>query len=192
MNFTKIISFFSGGWMAWLAAFAGLAAVVAALWFGFHHWEESLRQEGRDEIQKTCDHDKAVMQGVADEKVRANNVETTRRLAEQQGIIDAANQKAQQLVADRAAAASSHDSLQQRAAIVAARGCRAAADPGPGSASAPTSDPAGMLADVLGQLDARAGILADYADRARAAGEACQQSYDSLTAGTQQPVVAEH
>jgi hypothetical protein len=176
----KLINFFTGGWMGWLASFAGLAAIAAALWFGFNHWEESLRQEGRDEIQKTCDREKAVLQGVADETVRANNVESNRRLAEQQGIIDAANQKVQQLVADVAAGRASHDGLQQRAAVIAARGCRAASDPGTGGASAPASDPAGMLADVLGQLDARAGLLAEYADRARAAGEACEQSYDTL------------
>lgn len=192
MSFTKIVEFLTGGWMGWLASFLGLAAIVGALWFGFHHWEDSLRQEGRDEIQKTCDRDKAVLQGVADEKLRANNVESNRRLAEQQGIIDAANQKFHQLVADRAAAATSHDSLQQRAALLAARCRGTAADPGPGAASAPATDPGGMFADVLGQLDARAGLLADYADSLRAAGEACERSYDSLTTGSQRPVVAEH
>ena len=47
-------------------------------------------------------------------------------------------------------------------------------------ASAPAADPIGMLADVLGRADARAGKLAEYADRARIAGDACVSAYESL------------
>lgn len=45
----------------------------------------------------------------------------------------------------------------------------------------PGDDPIGLLADVLGRADQRAGELAEYADRLRIAGIACERSYDSLT-----------
>jgi hypothetical protein len=78
--------------------------------------------------------------------------------------------------AARAAAAGAAERLRQRAqaAVVSARAAAAAG-------SAPAGDPIGVLADVLGRADERAGILAEYADRARVAGLACQRSYEALT-----------
>lgn len=46
---------------------------------------------------------------------------------------------------------------------------------------APAGDAIGVLADVLGRADRRAGVLADYADAARAAGLKCERDYDALT-----------
>ena len=42
----------------------------------------------------------------------------------------------------------------------------------------PTDDPIGVLADVLGRADERAGVLADLADRRGIAGRACERAYD--------------
>jgi hypothetical protein len=39
------------------------------------------------------------------------------------------------------------------------------------------------VADVLGRADERAGELAEYADRARIAGQQCERDYDALTIG---------
>lgn len=41
-------------------------------------------------------------------------------------------------------------------------------------------DPIGVLADVLGRADRRAGILADLADRRGLAGRSCEREYDTL------------
>lgn len=38
-----------------------------------------------------------------------------------------------------------------------------------------------LIADVLGRADQRAGELAEYADRARIAGQQCERDYDALT-----------
>lgn len=43
-------------------------------------------------------------------------------------------------------------------------------------------DAIGVLADVLGRCDARAGILAAFADEAHAAGLACERNYDAARA----------
>ena len=54
---TKLITWLASGWINWLTAGVGLAALIGALWFGFHRWEESLRQEGRAEVQADWDAD---------------------------------------------------------------------------------------------------------------------------------------
>jgi hypothetical protein len=59
------------------------------------------------------------------------------------------------------------------AAVAAARAAAAAG-------SAPAGDPIGVLADVLVRADDRAAVLADFADRSRAAGLACERSYNAL------------
>lgn len=84
--------------------------------------------------------------------------------------------------ADAAAstAAASAASLRDRAQALAAAGRRACGNPATAGRGAAASDPIGLLADVLGRADARAGVLAATADRARIAGLACEQAYDSL------------
>ena len=77
--------------------------------------------------------------------------------------------------------------LQQRvAALVAA--ARAAAHSGVEPAGAPAGDSIGVLAYVFGRADARAGILAEYADAARIAGAGCERDYDALTFPQQGPI----
>jgi hypothetical protein len=84
--------------------------------------------------------------------------------------------------ADAASARTAADGLRQRvAALVAAARRAPGANPIPAGSSAPAGDPIGVLADVLGRCDARAGLLADYADRAHAAGESCVRAYEALT-----------
>lgn len=73
------------------------------------------------------------------------------------------------------------DRLQQRVAALVASARAAAANPGAEPAVAPTGDPIGVLAHVFGRADARAGILAEYADAARIAGAGCERDYDALT-----------
>lgn len=76
--------------------------------------------------------------------------------------------------ADRDASDAAGRDLRVRlnAAVAAARAASAAGGEAAG-------DPIGVLADVLSRADERAGILADYADRARIAGLACERSYQA-------------
>ncbi|WP_334070261.1 DUF2514 family protein, partial [Burkholderia cepacia] len=69
-------------------------------------------------------------------------------------------------------------SLQQRVDQLVAAARHPAATTG-GSAAGDALD---LLANVLGRADQRAGDLAEYADRARIAGQQCERDYDALTA----------
>ncbi len=96
-----------------------------------------------------------------------------------------ARETANQIIAARADADDARragDRLQQRVAALVASARGAAAHPGAEPAVAPAGDPIGVLADVLGRADKRAGILAEYADAARVAGASCERDYDALTA----------
>jgi len=106
--------------------------------------------------------------------------EETRRQAEKQEVIDHARQET------AAAQAAAHDadaaaaSLRSRLATYVTAVRKATSNPSAASGSETTSDPLGVLADVLSRADQRAGVLAAYADSARIAGQACERSYDGL------------
>ncbi|MGT2507931.1 DUF2514 family protein [Cupriavidus basilensis] len=111
-------------------------------------------------------------------------IEEQRRTRAQTEIANDATKKLEGARADLAAANDVSGRMRQRIAelLVASR---AAGIPTSAGAGPATDDPIGMLADVLGRADQRAGILAEYADAARIAGQACERVYDSLTAAAQ-------
>lgn len=84
--------------------------------------------------------------------------------------------------ADAASARRASDGLRKRIATLVSDARERAANPGAQSAIEATADPIGVLADVLGRADERAGILAEYADKARIAGQSCERDYDALRA----------
>lgn len=69
--------------------------------------------------------------------------------------------------------------LQVAVAAAAARARAQCADPGAAELGAPAGDAIGVLAHVLGRADARAGELAELADRRGIAGRACEREYDA-------------
>ena len=113
------------------------------------------------------------------EAVRAREAAVIARTEE---IVNAARQADSELRAARAAADAAGVGLRDAAARYAARRCPTATA---ALGSAPGGLPRGLhdadrLLRVLGELDARAGDLADAADRSRAAGAACERFYDTV------------
>lgn len=76
---------------------------------------------------------------------------------------------------DRVAVQRLRDAAQDLAAVARSR-CAVAPTPG---YSTPGEDPIGVLADVLGRADQRAGELAAIADERRIRGLACESQYDA-------------
>ncbi|WP_175992597.1 DUF2514 family protein [Burkholderia vietnamiensis] len=112
------------------------------------------------------------------EAVEAARTEEQRRTAAQQEIAENASKERDQASADAAAAASAADGLRKQVAVLVERARHPAATAG----SAPAGDPIGVLADVLGSIDDRAGELAKIADERGIAGQQCERDYDALTA----------
>jgi len=111
---------------------------------------------------------------------RAQRTEERRRTAAVAQEAQDAQTRIASLEDDLRRAAGAADGLRAAAAAAAirARAQSCAAAPGPRE---PSADPIGLLADVLGRIDQRAGDLAEYADRLRIAGVACERSYEALT-----------
>lgn len=106
--------------------------------------------------------------------------ESDRIARQQQKDAEDASKKRDQARADAAAAASIADGLRKQVAELIERSRGSAA-----SARGPaTGNALDLLADVLGRADERAGQLAEYADRARIAGQQCERDYDALTAAS--------
>ena len=89
------------------------------------------------------------------------------------------------LAADRDRARAAEHRLRDQLATLVQR-YRADGTPSANPAAAghqpPAGDAIGVLANVLGRADQRAGELADWADRAHAAGLACERDYDAARA----------
>lgn len=164
--------------MSWLTSGVTVWRAIAALILGAclfgAGWTVNGWRKDREiaEIRRAA----AVDQVKATDLARA---EEQRRIAAQTEIANAAKQEAEQARADARAADAVASQLRQRVAELVA--ASRAGNPAAASGSEAAGDPLGVLADVLSRADRRAGILAEYADAARVAGEACERSYDALT-----------
>lgn len=98
--------------------------------------------------------------------------------AKAEEIVHAARQADADLRAARAAADAAGVELRDAAARYATRRCAAATPAAAAGGSPPAGATGDVLLDVLTRLDATAGILADHADRSRAAGLACERIYE--------------
>jgi len=140
------------------------------------------RDTARAELaQERLDAARAKVKAVDDARI-----EEQRRAAAQTEIANAATKELEGARADAAAANDAAGRLRQRVAELVSAG-RAAGNPAPTNAGQAAGDPLDVLADVLGRADQRAGILAEYADAARVAGQACERAYDALTPRAQVP-----
>lgn len=114
---------------------------------------------------------------LANAQTKARQIEQARAAAIEEVTKDA-DQKIAAVQADADAAADSAKRLRaELARLRRSAGNTATANSSPGQ---PGSDPIGVLAVVLGELDDRAGEVGRYADRLKVAGLACEKAYDSL------------
>ena len=95
------------------------------------------------------------------------------------GVIQDGQQKVAAARADAASAAGAERRVRDQLASFRAVVRAASAAPAAAEGGTPASDPIGVLADVLGRADRRAGILAAFADDAHAAGVVCERHADA-------------
>lgn len=137
---------------------AGLLA-TGVWWYGSTRYDAgyaAATSEQADKIKRTRD--------TLEKEKRTNE-------AEAQARIDAAH-------ADAVAAAGNAGRLQQQIAAIRAELRNGASTIG---ISPPTGTTTNMLAVVLGESVERNRALAEYADRAAAAGRTCERQYDAIT-----------
>jgi hypothetical protein len=115
----------------------------------------------------------------ANAEYRRREAETNKRMTE---TLNAAHAQLVTALDDARSARSASERLQLRVAALTAARCPSAAHDSEPALAGPPAEAAGyLLADLFSRLDAAAGELGEYADRARIAGTACERAYDALT-----------
>lgn len=166
------------GWVKLALAAAAAAAVLGFIGWQVHHQ----RDIGRSEVRLEWDAATARQLAGDLKQAQANAWETHRRLERQKENDERLQKELAASRADAARNAADADRLREQNAS-AARQWRDALGNSPTVEQCATAgDAIGVLADVLGRADKRAGVLAAYADTARAAGLKCERDYDALTA----------
>jgi hypothetical protein len=162
-----------------LIAFAVIAALSFASGWAANGWRKDAEINRMNAALARERHEQALAQVRAVDEAR---LEEQRRTEAQSEIANAAKEDADVARADARDADLAADRLRERIAGLLAA-ARAGKNTAAASGGEATGDSLRVLADVLESTDRRAGILAEYADAARVAGQACERSYDSLTAG---------
>lgn len=155
------------------ALLAAVLLLLALLGWQWAAAERSARRAEAAETQRDA-YSKALDEMAS---ARAEESRRTKRMQENQDAEFLARKAAQR---DAAAARAAADGLREQARLVARASCPAS-DSAPTPGSAPAGDGPDLLADVLGELAARADRLAVAADSARIAGQLCEHNYDALT-----------
>lgn len=148
-----------------IALTIGAVALFAAGW-AVNGWRKDAAHEAMRAAQ---------MQAVADAEKRARE-EEQRRQEEIENVRTEAQQQIALARADADAADAAAGQLREQLARVR-RAASSACTPGGSTA---TVDAVGVLIDVLEGLESTGREIAEYADRARVAGQACERAYDSL------------
>jgi hypothetical protein len=162
--------------MAFIVLGAAALATGAVLHYGHGRYEA-----GKQEVTAKWDAERQKQTAAALAESQSNAKETQRRL-ERQG--DAQRVHDQEIFAARNDAATARvagDSLRQWAEGIASAARRAASNPADGCDCKAADDSARVLADVLRKSDERSGVLAEYADSARIAGQQCVRDYEALS-----------
>ena len=158
-----------------------VALALALLLAGWIAFRLSNEQEAHAETRAAHALQIAALERAAKEAEANARAEEQRRTAEVQKVADEARQELDRARADAVAAADAGSRLRSQIAAITA-GCRAAAShPQAASGGPPADAAADLLADVQRRLGEATERIAAYADTARAAGAACERSYDALT-----------
>jgi len=159
----------------WLAAIVGMA-----LAFGGGRLVQSRADAKKYDAGRT----KAALSAAVDQvkAVDRARTEEQRRTAAQTEIANAATKDADNARADARIAGDAAERLRGRVAGLLAAS-RAGKDSSPAGAGPGQSggDPLDVLVGVLERSDRASGILAEFADRLKIAGLACERDYDALT-----------
>jgi hypothetical protein len=160
----------------------GAAVVIAALsaLYGYErvqhsHAEVLLKTEQRD---REVERGRLVQENFnLSQQYRAK--ETAWRQDQEKHDAETAT-KTEALQRDVARLGASHDDLLRYATALARASRSAPADPAAQPGSPPADAPGDVLAQLLRRVDGFAGGVAEYADRARIAGERCVVDYNTL------------
>lgn len=168
----------------WMAAAIALGAVAGMQTLRLHAAQldaAQTRTAHADTLRKIADLTAAAYQAAQ----RQSNLWA----AAQESNANETLEKLARAGADRDAAIRVSTRLQDRVNALVADARRATQNPSTGATVEATEDPIGVLAELRSRADERAGILAEYGDKARIAGESCERDYEALRQPGENPRV---
>lgn len=163
----------------WLTIAVAIIVITSLIWYG-HEKDQAGYDRGVAEWKGKYDKKAADLAAAQAKFEKEQRAEETRRQDAIDQVRRDAQKQVQQASADARDADAASKRLQQQLDRMGAAYRSASKNPGTPARSPAAACPAGVLADLLRESDARAGILAAEADRARNAGNTCERSYDSL------------
>lgn len=158
-----------------------IAWVLAMLAAGLQTWRLERERADHAATREAHAQQLATLAETARQAEAVARTEEQRRIAEMQKAADEADQARRAAAADAAAARDAGQRLRAQLAAVTSS-CRAASrNSNPAESGTPADATARVLADVQRRLGEAADRIVEHADAARAAGAACERSYDALT-----------
>lgn len=164
-----------GAWLAAIVVAASMASALAAWTIQGWRMADQLAAAEVRHTQVVLDLERAAREAEANARA-----EEQRRAEEAQKAIDEANETVARARADADSAVTAGERLRAQIAALTSS-CRAAAgNPGSADSGPPADATADLLADVQRRLDEATERIAGFADRAHAAGTACERIHDGL------------
>lgn len=164
----------------WLAG----AVAVILLALALVAWDSArikrAEKRGGDAVRAEWTAERERLKDAAIAQAVKNAAETERRLQAQKEAQDAHDKELARLRTDTAAARGAAERLRQQLALFTAGQRPTAGDPAPAGDGPPAAAALDLLAQLFSRADDEAGILAEFADAAAAAGRQCVRSYEAL------------
>jgi len=152
---------------------------LACAYFLIAAYEKGAQHKDAEWVQKWSDYQREIV-----DHQLAHEKQIRQLQAELQSTADRVNKDAKlqidKLESDLLAANASAGSLRDKVTKYAASAKKCASNPGATATSETADAPAVVLGRMFSWADQSAGELAEFADRSRIAGLACEQAYDNL------------
>ena len=145
-----------------------------------NRYDEGQRDIGRAEVQAKWDKERDRLKDQAIAEQKAKDDEGRRRLEIQQRNQDAQDRQLALAKAAAARATAAADRVREQSIAAARDWAQRLADSPTRQDLQTAASAIRVCTELLGRADARAGILAQFADASRAAGLKCERDYDSL------------
>ncbi|MDT8998334.1 DUF2514 family protein [Paucibacter sp. APW11] len=163
------------------ARLLALAICLTVAWGSWAEVRASRAQAAQARAEVALSQDRQAYAAALASSVEQARQQDLHTINQQREALNAAQTQTDAAQHDRDRAAAASRSLREQLATERARATSASADPEATEGCRAAAASAAMLADLLGRCSGRRRELAEYADRARIAGQFCEQSYEALT-----------
>ncbi len=162
---------------SWILGGAGIAIAASLAWGGVQRYDLRKAEKATATLQAAWNEERITLLTAAVTATAKNRDDEQRWKDQQTEALNVAQKVTDQARADAADLRGTLDRLRQRDAARTTGSCPATPGAGTASPGAPASAPPPLPADVLSRTAEAAAELAEFADRAVIAGQACEAAW---------------